>query len=290
MNSTTNSEQELTLPSINEYCKLNVGGTLHQTTISTLTKVDSMLRTMFSGRMEVFKDEDGWVLIDRDGKHFNQILNFLRDGSIPLSDDPQELNELLTEAKYYLIQDLVDLCEDALKRISTFKILDKICSVPLIRSSKEENRLLVSMNKPAVKLIFNRHNNKYSYTNASDENLLKNLDLFDKLSLKFCARVLFMKDISCSNEICCWTFYGNGEKNTEICCTSIVYATDKKQTKVEFPEARIYEEMLNILLYETNDETILGMFPTSNLIKKKKKNKKYEIDDESFKLDRHQAS
>lgn len=48
--------------------------------------------------------------------------------------------------------------------------------------------------------------------------------------------------------------------------------------------------MLNILLYETNDETILGMFPTSNLIKKKKKNKKYEIDDESFKLDRHQAS
>ncbi|KAI7697351.1 hypothetical protein SSS_09972 [Sarcoptes scabiei] len=126
MNSTTNSEQELTLPSINEYCKLNVGGTLHQTTISTLTKVDSMLRTMFSGRMEVFKDEDGWVLIDRDGKHFNQILNFLRDGSIPLSDDPQELNELLTEAKYYLIQDLVDLCEDALKRISTFKILDKI--------------------------------------------------------------------------------------------------------------------------------------------------------------------
>lgn len=112
--------------------------------------------------------------------------------------------------------------------------------------------MLTLTNKPAIKLIFNRHNNKYSYTSASDENLLKNLDLFDKLSLKFCNRVLFMKDIVCSNEICCWSFYGNGKKDAEICCTSIVYATDKKHTKVEFPEARIYEEMLNILLYENN--------------------------------------
>lgn len=35
-----------------------------------------------------------------------------------------------------------------------------------------------------------------------------------------------------------------------MCCTSIVYATDKKHTKVEYPEARIYEETLNIILYE----------------------------------------
>ena len=35
-----------------------------------------------------------------------------------------------------------------------------------------------------------------------------------------------------------------------VCCTAIVYATDRKNTKVEFPEARIYEETLNCLLYE----------------------------------------
>lgn len=92
--------------------------------------------------------------------------------------------------------------------------------------------LLATSNRPAVKLIINRHNNKYSYTSTSDENLLKNLDLFDKLSLKFSNRVLFMKDIVCNNEICCWSFYGNGKKDAEICCTSIVYATDKKHTKV----------------------------------------------------------
>ena len=39
--------------------------------------------------------------------------------------------------------------------------------------------------KPVVKLLINRHNNKYSYTGASDDNLLKNIELFDKLSLRF---------------------------------------------------------------------------------------------------------
>lgn len=44
----------LALPgSPSHYIKLNVGGALYQTTISTLTKHDSMLRAMFSGRMEV---------------------------------------------------------------------------------------------------------------------------------------------------------------------------------------------------------------------------------------------
>lgn len=46
-----------------QYVKLNVGGCLHYTTIGTLTKQDTMLRAMFSGRME--------VLSDSDGKHFS---------------------------------------------------------------------------------------------------------------------------------------------------------------------------------------------------------------------------
>ena len=97
--------------------------------------------------------------------------------------------------------------------------------------------------------------------------MLKNIELFDKLALRFNNRILFLKDII-GEDICVWTFFGfvdlgvtlavfnpfssfsHGRKVAEICCTSIVYATEKKQTKVEFPEARIYEEALNILLYE----------------------------------------
>uniref|UniRef100_A0A669EKU1 Potassium channel tetramerization domain containing 13 n=1 Tax=Oreochromis niloticus TaxID=8128 RepID=A0A669EKU1_ORENI len=102
-----------------------------------------------------------------------------------------------------------------------------------------------------VKLQNNRGNNKYSYTSNSDDNLLKNIELFDKLVLRFNGRVLFVKDVL-GDEICCWSFYGEGRKIAEVCCTSIVYATEKKQTKVEFPEARIFEETLNILIYENN--------------------------------------
>lgn len=61
--------------------------------------------------------------------------------------------------------------------------------------------------------------------------MLKNIELFDKLSLRFNGRILFMKDII-GDEICVWSFYGNQRKMAEICCTSIVYATEKKQTKV----------------------------------------------------------
>lgn len=46
-----------------EYVKLNVGGHLYYTTIATLTaKPDTMLRAMFSGRLEVLTDSEGNIL------------------------------------------------------------------------------------------------------------------------------------------------------------------------------------------------------------------------------------
>nr|XP_046225857.1 BTB/POZ domain-containing adapter for CUL3-mediated RhoA degradation protein 3-like isoform X2 [Oncorhynchus gorbuscha] len=251
-----------------KYVKLNVGGVLYYTTMQTLTKQDTMLKAMFSGRMEVLTDSEGkdiynytkivylcpfqweqsWILIDRCGKHFGTILNYLRDGAVPLPEIRREVEELLAEAKYYLVQGLADECHAALENKDMY---EPFCKVPLVTSSKEEQRL-ISTSKPTVKLLYNRSNNKYSYTSNSDDNMLKNIELFDKLSLRFNGRVLFIKDVI-GDEICCWSFYGQGRKIAEVCCTSIVYATEKKQTKVEFPEARIYEETLNILLYESQD-------------------------------------
>ena len=49
---------------------------------------------------------------------------------------------------------------------------------------------------------------------------------------------MFIKDVIGSNEICCWSFYGHGKRIAEVCCTAIVYSPDRKNTKVEFPEAR----------------------------------------------------
>ncbi|XP_068227968.1 BTB/POZ domain-containing adapter for CUL3-mediated RhoA degradation protein 3 [Palaemon carinicauda] len=243
-----NKMRQVIKGSPSQYVKLNVGGSLHYTTIGTLTKHDNMLRAMFSGRMEVLTDSEGWILIDRCGKHFGTILNYLRDEWIPLPENQRELQELLAEARYYCMSDLVEVCEGAIKQKEPEK--DPVCRVPLITSQREEQMLIQSSSTPVVKLHVNRHNNKYSYTSTSDDNLLKNIELFDRLSLRFSQRVLFIKDVIGSNEICLWAYYGHGKKLAEVCCTSIVYATDRKHTKVEFPEARIYEETLNVMLYE----------------------------------------
>lgn len=123
-----------------QYVKLNVGGSLHYTTIGTLTKHDNMLRAMFSGRMEVLTDSEGWILIDRCGKHFGTILNFLRDGDVPLPDSRREIQELLAESKYFCIDELNELCEKAMKSHEKGSLheVEAICRVPLITSLKEE--------------------------------------------------------------------------------------------------------------------------------------------------------
>lgn len=128
----------------------------------------------------------GWILIDRCGKHFGIILNFLRDGSAPLPEVPREIAELLAEAKYYCVAELgvyinghyffilnsqnglltetVSACDVALKRRERERDVEPACRVPLVTSAREEQMLISTSSKPVVKLLINRHNNKYSYT------------------------------------------------------------------------------------------------------------------------------
>ncbi|CAM4387362.1 unnamed protein product [Leuciscus chuanchicus] len=211
-----------------KYVKLNVGGTLHYTTVQTLSKEDSLLRSICDGSTEVSIDSEGWVVLDRCGRHFSLVLNFLRDGTVPLPESTRELEEVLKEAQYYRLQGLVQHCLTTLQKR---RDVCRGCHIPMITSAKEEQRMIATCRKPVVKLQNNRGNNKYSYTSNSDDNLLKNIELFDKLGLRFNGRVLFIKDVL-GDEICCWSFYGEGRKIAEVCCTSIVYATEKKQTKV----------------------------------------------------------
>ncbi|XP_024922513.1 FH protein interacting protein FIP2 isoform X6 [Ziziphus jujuba] len=88
--------------------RLNIGGKKFCTTRDTLTQrePDSMLAAMFSGRHTVCQDpEKGFVFVDRDGKHFRHILNWLRDGVVPTLKN-SEYAELLQEAEYYQLLDL----------------------------------------------------------------------------------------------------------------------------------------------------------------------------------------
>lgn len=90
--------------------RLNIGGKKFCTTIDTLTQrePDSMLAAMFSGRHAVCADSGkGYVFVDRDGKHFRHILNWLRDGVVSTLSE-SEYSELLREAEYFQLLGLMD--------------------------------------------------------------------------------------------------------------------------------------------------------------------------------------
>ena len=99
-------------PTIN----LNIGGRRFTTSLQTLTKdPDSMLAVMFSGKFEVKPSEDGTFFIDRDGKHFRFILNYLRDGELIVPEGATFLKELEAEAKFYQIKGLLRELKDKIQ-------------------------------------------------------------------------------------------------------------------------------------------------------------------------------
>ncbi len=64
---------------------------------------------------------------------------------------------------------------------------------------------LVLFDLPRVTKNYHFSNNKFSYTTVSDDALLRNIELFDKLSLKFSGRIVYAKDTTGkSGHICTW--------------------------------------------------------------------------------------
>ncbi|CAH8666667.1 unnamed protein product [Schistosoma bovis] len=244
------SAESDTVERLNSYVKLNVGGCLFYTTIGTLLRGGTMLTAMFSGRMEVKTDDDGWVLIDRSGKHFGTILNYIRDGSAPLPENRKELEELAMEAKYFCVKGLCLACEEALGRLTNYEDLQNRATIIIVKCPNAAKSLLSTTRKPVVKLTMNRYNNVFSYTSNSHDNLLRNIECLEKYALMFPATVLFVKDVrdkSEQNEICEWSYYCRGHRLKSIDCIAIHYSSEKRLIKVEFPESRIHEEMLSLL-------------------------------------------
>ena len=103
---------------------LNVGGTRYTTTTTTLrggSDADvgagkggsgTFFDTLLSGRFQVARDADGAIFIDRDGRRFRHVLNFLRAGSLHVTEaDPLEAKlvyeEILEEAQFFGLERLV---------------------------------------------------------------------------------------------------------------------------------------------------------------------------------------
>lgn len=61
------------------------------------TSLEYIIQILIFDHIELLQ---GYIFVDRDGKHFRHILNWLRDGIFPTLTEAKFL-ELLREAEYY---------------------------------------------------------------------------------------------------------------------------------------------------------------------------------------------
>ena len=109
--STSHGEQSHQHPQPSDCIKLNVGGTVFTTLLSTLTSVpNTYFESLFSGRWVLRPQADGCFFIDRDPLVFAHILNFLRGQPLPDFSElsPRELRVLRSDAAFYNISSLLD--------------------------------------------------------------------------------------------------------------------------------------------------------------------------------------
>lgn len=92
---------------INFIC-FNVAGNRFTTTKETILREPaSRLALIARGVLPVNRDDTGAIFLDRDAKHFQLVLNYLRDGWCSLPKSQDERRELLQEIRYYQVNQLL---------------------------------------------------------------------------------------------------------------------------------------------------------------------------------------
>ncbi|XP_054770436.2 uncharacterized protein LOC129278254 [Lytechinus pictus] len=90
-----------------EYIGMNVGGKIYQTSWSTLLRYpNTFFDSLFEGSADHPKDEQGNLLLDRDGETFRHILNFLRYGRVVIPEEFDDFHILEREADFLSLGEL----------------------------------------------------------------------------------------------------------------------------------------------------------------------------------------
>ncbi|XP_077302040.1 BTB/POZ domain-containing protein twz [Arctopsyche grandis] len=92
---------------------IDVGGTIYTSSLETLTKYsDSKLAKLFNGVIPIVLDSlKQHYFIDRDGRMFRHILNFMRNSKLLIPENFGDIDLLLEEARYFEISPMVHQLE-----------------------------------------------------------------------------------------------------------------------------------------------------------------------------------
>ena len=123
----------------------------------------SMFEAMFSGHYQIKKELDGTVFIDRDGRHFHYILNYLRGSVTTLEDLPLDeivLKELMKEADFYQLLGLKSILSFAIERT------ENVCKKELVVQEDISDFLNLSETKKEI-IFENKKLDNLNFTNIS---------------------------------------------------------------------------------------------------------------------------
>jgi len=107
-------------PADDELVELQVSGQHFTATARVLRHhKDSVFHTLISGNFTVARDRNGAIIIDRNPRCFNLILDFLRGDTSNIErlvarKDEQYLPQLISDAKFFGLADLVNICDPPL--------------------------------------------------------------------------------------------------------------------------------------------------------------------------------
>ncbi|CAJ0593787.1 unnamed protein product [Cylicocyclus nassatus] len=103
------SKMEIKEPPRGERVKINVGGLVYETSLSTLTRVSGSVLAIMVRRRQGQEE----LFVDRDATHFDEVLDYLRDGQSYTAPEDDEIRESLRrEAMFYNLPGLVKKCSD----------------------------------------------------------------------------------------------------------------------------------------------------------------------------------
>ncbi|XP_071444476.1 BTB/POZ domain-containing protein Tiwaz [Hetaerina americana] len=96
---------------------IDVGGTIYTSSLETLTKYpESRLAKLFNGSIPIVLDSlKQHYFIDRDGRMFRHILNFMRNARLLVPENFADLDLLLEEARYFEIAPMIRQLEQLRK-------------------------------------------------------------------------------------------------------------------------------------------------------------------------------